>query len=113
MADAELRTVASALKTARASLSGEIGAIEACWALHGFVISHGQLVSKEDCNLFVAVASETDALPVGSLKDNWHPDFLPPKLEELKRYDVVVANDVRDACGRLAVALEAAEVESR
>jgi hypothetical protein len=113
MTYAESRAIACALKTAQACLSGQIGAIEACWALLSFVNSHQQLLSKDDRNLFVAIESEADALPVGRLKDNWHPDFLPAKLEQLKQYEDMVANDVRDACARLVVALEAAEVESR
>jgi hypothetical protein len=105
----------AALKSAKAVLSDEIGAIEACWVLSSFALTHEALLSKGDRNLFVGVQSETDALPVGSLKDNWHPDFLPAKLEQLERYEAAVSSDVKDACRRLVVALEAqlAGVESR
>jgi hypothetical protein len=49
------------------------------------------------------------------LEDNWHPDFLPAKLEQLERYEAAVSSDVKDACRRLVVALEAqlAGVKSR
>ena len=112
MTDAEIRSAANALKTAKPCLSGEIGAIEACWALSGFAFDRNQFLSTEDANLFIGIQSETDALPVGSLKNNWHADFLPAKLDELKRYESAVSMDVRDACGRLVDALETAGVES-
>jgi hypothetical protein len=69
--------------------------------------------SREDANLFIGIQSETDALPVGSLKDNWHTDFLPAKLEELNKYELVVSEGVKSACRRLLATLEAAGVESR
>jgi hypothetical protein len=92
-------------------MNGEITAIEACWSLCGFAADRIQLVSEADRNLFIAVQSETDALPVGPLKANWHPDFLPAKLDELNRFEAKISGKVREACGRLAVALRAAGVE--
>jgi len=105
MTEAEERAIAGALKTARACLSGQLGAIEASWALAGFVHGHKQFVSTEDRNLFVAVQSETDDLPVGSLKTNWHPDFLPAKLEQVTQYEAAIVNQVKDACERLVGSL--------
>jgi hypothetical protein len=115
MTDDESQAIAAALKSARACLSGQIGAVEACWILSGFAINHERLLPKKDSNLFIGILSETDALPVGTLKDEWHPDFLPAKMEQLAQYEARVTNDVRDACGRLITALEAraAKVESQ
>lgn len=113
MTEDELRSAAKALKTAKACLGGEISAIEACWDLSGFAVHRKRFLSVDDAKLFIGIQSETDALPVGSLKDNWHPDFLPSKLNELNKYESMVSNDVRGACGRLVAALEAAGVESR
>ena len=69
-----------ALTAARAFLSGQIGAIEACWTLSSFAYDTDCPVSQVDRNLFIAIQSETDDLPVGNLKDNWHPDFLPSQI---------------------------------
>jgi len=115
MTEAESRAMIAALKSAKAFVNGEVGAVETCWALCGFIHGRKGVCDKSDVDLIVAVQSETDALPVGSLKDNWHPDFLPAKLEQLERYEAAVSSDVKDACRRLVVALEAqlAGVESR
>jgi hypothetical protein len=103
-----------ALATAKAFLNGQIGAIDACWALSLLVNDIEHFVSQADRNLFVAVESETDDLPVSNLKENWHPQFLPAKLEQLAKYEAAVSSEVRDACERLVATLEAkvTEVES-
>jgi len=115
MTDYESRAMAAALKSASACLDGQIGAVEACWALSGFALSHEHLLPEKDSNLFIGVQSETDALPVGTLREQWHPDFLPAKLEHIAQYEASITNEVKDACGRLIVALEAraAKVESQ
>jgi|SRR5215469_11850258 len=64
-----------ALATAIAFLSGQIGAIEACWPLSSFAYDHECPLSQADRNLFIAIQSETDHLPVGTLRDHRHPDF--------------------------------------
>ena len=101
-----------ALTAARAFLSGQIGAIEACWALSSFAYDTDCPVSQVDRNLFIAIQSETDDLPVGNLKDNWHPDFLPAKLEQLAKYEAAISNDVRGACQRLIAAMETTVTEA-
>jgi len=63
------------LATAIAFLSGPIGAIEACWPLSSFAYDTECPLSQTDRNLFIAIQSETDPLPVGTLRDHWHPDF--------------------------------------
>ncbi|HEY6412200.1 MAG TPA: hypothetical protein VIX42_00845 [Edaphobacter sp.] len=102
-----------ALTAARAFLSGQIGAIEACWTLSSFAYNTECPLSQVDRNLFIAIQSETDDLPVGNLKDNWHPDYLPAKLEQLVKYETAVSNDVRGACQRLIAAVETKLTEAK
>ena len=106
MTEDQLRDARRALGTAQACASGQLSAIEACWSLSLLAHSLPQLLSGDDRNLFVGVESETDALPVGKLKENWHPDYLPAKMEQLNRYEGTIPGDVRSACERLITALE-------
>jgi hypothetical protein len=74
-----------AIALAESFLAARMTAIEMCHAFS--VISPLDLLSPEDRNLFVGVASETDDLPVGALQQNWHPDFLKAKLKTLADYE--------------------------
>ncbi len=90
---------AQAVATAESFLAGRMTAIEACHAFS--VISPLDLLSPEDRDLFVGVASETDDLPVGALQQNWHPDFLQAKLKDLGDYEAKIVDQVRSACLRV------------
>jgi len=88
---------------ARAFLAGESEPSEACLLLSPYASWNSELFSDEDKKLLTVVNSETDNLPVGRFRENWHPDFLSVKLEELAKYDAVIKSDVRNLCERLLV----------
>jgi hypothetical protein len=58
------------------------------------------------------MGSETDDLPVGKLRDNWHPHFLPAKLEHFARYEATIEEDVKNLYMRLLDAMKARKVEA-
>ncbi len=55
-------------------------------------------LSKHQETFLIAVTSETDTLPVGKLKDNWHPAFIGPKLEKLRQYEASIHHEVELIC---------------
>ena len=61
--------------------------------------------SDEDFKVFAAVSSETEDLPIGAERRNWHPDALAEKDEEVKRMAAVYFEVVRDGCERLRTRL--------
>jgi hypothetical protein len=79
----------------KAFLAGNAGAAETCLAISRGTYHDSTLLSEEDKTLLKAVGSETDDLPVGKLRDNWHPHFLPAKLEQLARYEATIEEDVK------------------
>ena len=95
------RIYAKARNIARAFLAGESEPSEACLLLAPYTYWNAELFSEPDRLLIKVVTSETDALPVGKLRENWHPDYLPAKLEQLAKYDAKIRSDVRDVCERL------------
>ena len=88
---------------ARAFLAGDSEPSEACLLLSPYAFWNPELFSDEDKKLLTVVNSETDDLPIGRLRENWHPDFLPAKLESLAKYDALIKSDVRNLCERLLV----------
>jgi hypothetical protein len=79
----------------KAFLAGNAGAAETCLAISRGTYHDSTLLSEEDKTLLKAVGSETDDLPVGKLRDNWHPHFLPAKLEHFARYEAPIEEDVK------------------
>jgi hypothetical protein len=61
----------------RAFLAGNAGAAETRLAISRGTYHASTLLSEEYKNCSKAVGSETEDLPVGKLRDNWHPHFLP------------------------------------
>jgi hypothetical protein len=55
-------------------------------------------LSKQQETFLTAVSSETDTLPVGKLKENWHPSFIGPKLQQLRDYEVSIHHQVELIC---------------
>jgi hypothetical protein len=96
----------------KAFLVGDAGAAETCLAISRGTYHASTLLSEEDKKLLKAVGSETDDLPVGKLRDNWHPHFLPAKLEQLARYEATIEEDVKNLCKRLLDAMKARKVEA-
>jgi len=61
-------------------------------------------LENEDKNLvqlFVAIDSETDHLPVGPERTNWNPDSLKARDSEIAEYQVAFREDVLAACKKL------------
>ena len=58
--------------------------------------------ANPDFRTLVGFDSETDALPVGSERENWAPQALLAKDAEIREAEERWGKDVRDACARLA-----------
>lgn len=97
---------------AKTFLAGNAGAAETCLAISRGIYHDSTFLSDEDRRLLKAVGSETDDLPVGKLRDNWHPQFLPAKLEQLARYEATIEEDVKGLCERLLKAMKSSAVEA-
>jgi hypothetical protein len=69
-----------ALQIARAVLAGDIPVLEAAIALSPLLRSDPTIASKDDADLMIALESETDHLPIGRVREEWRPDFLPEKV---------------------------------
>ena len=72
-----------AVQIARSVLSGQLTAIEACWLLCPMVHRAPAIVTEADYKLIIAVESETDDLPIGRLRELWHPDSLEERTKRL------------------------------
>lgn len=88
------------LSIAQSVLSVRLQVIEAAWAIYPFVDSVPELFG-EDWRIFSAVRSETDHLPLGELRELWHPDVLPVKDAEFARCQERWREQVRAACERI------------
>jgi hypothetical protein len=103
---------AEMLMAAEAFLSGNAGAAETCLAISRGTLYDSPLLSEEDRMLFKVVSSEADDLPVGKLRDNWHPQFLPAKLDELARIEATIEDEVKNLCERLVNTMQMRVVEA-
>lgn len=98
---AEEQSPGRALQIAQSVAEGEMGTIEAAHALLPILFLNQGLASEEDFNFIRGVESETDHLPTGRLRADWHPDYLPEKDREIARCDAIWGSPVRDVCGRI------------
>jgi len=90
-----------AFETVESALGGRIGVAEAANALLPFLRMHPDFASKEDFDLIRAIASETDHLPIGRVRELWDTDSLLEKDRELARCDGLWQEQVRSACERI------------
>jgi hypothetical protein len=97
----ELRIQTMIDEVTRASLAGQLAPVETCFILWPLIMQTTQTIAPEDKALVGTVLTETSSLPVGRLKDDWHPDFVGPKLAELYRYETQIREDVKHLCERL------------
>ena len=86
---------------ARTYLDGLAAPSETCLALSRYSFWLPDAFSSEEKKLLSGINSEADTLPVGKLAENWHPDFLAPKLAQLKMYDERVKTVVTELCQSL------------
>jgi hypothetical protein len=89
------------VQIARAVLSGQLTAIEASWLLCPIVHQAPGMVTEADYKLIIAVASETDHLPIGRLRELWHLDYLGEKDHEIAGCEALWGEQIRAACERI------------
>jgi hypothetical protein len=86
---------------ARDAVSGQIGPLEATRALLPYIHSNPELVSRDDFNLLRGIDSETDDLPLGRIREEWHPESLAEKDGEIARSEKLYGDKVRSVCERI------------
>lgn len=93
------RNVVRALDIAHRLIDGALGTIEASRAMASL---SGQLDGLEDVFLtFKGIDSETDNLPIGPVRAEWHPKALEPKDVEIRRYERLYGPSAVEACTKL------------
>jgi hypothetical protein len=90
-----------AFLTAREVLDGKVGAVEAARILCGLLHQDSSILSQADFNSIRGIESETDDLPVGRVRELWHPDFLPAKDREIARCEDLYRGRVHAICQRI------------
>ena len=92
----------AALDAATAVLEGSLGVIEGCRRLREL---GDDLVpdSRDDTDfvIFIAVDSETDALPTGTARELWDPAALAREDREIQRAEAMYRESVMSACQRV------------
>lgn len=96
------RLESQALEAVQSALDGESSMLEAAHALRSLLPRmRPDLVSRDDINLVVAIDSETDHLPIGPVRQLWHPDSLAEKDRDIARYEEHCTEKMRSACERI------------
>lgn len=81
-------------------LNNNVNLIEACRTITGLSCDTDN--PEDDIyNPFVAVDSETDHFPMGSVRDLCDPEYLARIDKEIERYIELANNDIRKACYEL------------
>jgi len=93
------------LHIACSAIDGNLGLLEAVNRLFPILVTRPDLVSLEDFNFVCAVESQTDDLPTGRLRNEWHPDFLPEKDREIARCEEIWGSQILKVCERVRRAL--------
>ena len=84
-------------------LKEEIGILEATRAILPLLHSDPEIIGLDDYNLFRAIESETDELPIGKVRAEWNSDALREKDLEIARCEELWRDQVRSACERLLI----------
>jgi len=90
-----------ALEIVESALAGRTGVIEAAHSLLPILRMNADLAPQEDFDLMRAIESETDDLPVGRVREHWHPDSLREKDLEIARCEGIWHELVISNCQRL------------
>jgi hypothetical protein len=90
-----------ALQIARSVLTEQTSILVAACELSALVRSNPTIASEDDGRFFVGIASETDHLPIGRVRQEWHPDFLPAKDREIEQCEALWREQMRAACERI------------
>jgi hypothetical protein len=88
-------------RIAQMVLEDQIGILEATRALLPLLHGNPEIVLPDDYNLFRGIDSETDHLPLGSVRGTWHSDALLEKDREIARCEALWRERVRSACERI------------
>lgn len=86
--------------TAKDMLTGDIGIILGSRKLYSLSYELGDQRDL-DFNIFIAVDSETDHLPVDDERENWSEEALKRKDVEIAEYESCNREQVMDACRKL------------
>ncbi len=89
------------MRIARDLISKRISAIEAARCLVSFAHADSALLSQEDLNTLLGVASEKDDLPLGVVRREWLPEALVEKDRQIAQCEENYGPEVRAICERL------------
>lgn len=95
------RSEAHALETVELALDGRMSMVESAHVLLPHLSMNSDLASQEDFNLIRAIETETDDLPIGLIREHWHPDSLIEKDRELARCEEIWHEQMNSACQRI------------
>jgi len=106
----ESRRLAAA-NAATAMIEGSVGIIEGCRLLHSLsydIVPDWR--ADEDFGLFGAVASETDVLPIGSVRQHWDALALEREDAKIAHAENLYREQVVAACAHLLGRLRDAHI---
>jgi Protein of unknown function (DUF2489) len=82
---------------ARELLSGSVSITEAARRIIGPAYELGSAL-EEPFATFLSIDSETDAFPLGSVRERWSPSALQRQDAERERYEAAIRDRALDAC---------------
>jgi hypothetical protein len=92
---------AEAQRLANSFLDGELTPLAAAWALSRFESQDHPAEADEPLLALLAVASETDAIPLGERRRFWYPDVRPAEDAKHDRAQEWARPIVQAACRQL------------
>ena len=87
--------------TARLVRDGKLNVVEGAWRLSALRNDVSRKDFDDDFMLFVAIASETDHLPVGEVRKQYSPDALRKADKEIEEVEKFYREQVVTACEKL------------
>lgn len=100
--EAEDQARAEAVAAAEAILGGELGIIEGARVLSSLASRLvGNWATDPEFQVFGALDTETDHLPVGKVRELWDPAALAEKDATVQRIEAESRAEVEEACRRL------------
>lgn len=82
-------------------MDGQMSILEAAHRLLGPLQINPALASQDDFDLIRGIDSEVDDLPIGQVRELWHPDSLAEKDHEIKRLESLWREPMLSACERI------------
>jgi hypothetical protein len=89
------------VNTARLLRDGKMSVVEGAWRLNALRHEVTQNDFDDDFMLFVAIASETDHLPVGEVRKQYATEALVRADKEIEEVDKIYRSQVEVACEKL------------